>query len=101
MADIKIVADDDAREFVVEHGGNVYVWASDAGLKHVATHPPDDPIEFETIEGDGITLHQDVAIEDPTTEWKLVIRHLPLRHVDALWDGWEPGISAPPPEVVG
>jgi hypothetical protein len=99
MAELRIVADDDVREFVLEHGGNVYVWADQAGLKRVATHPPDHPVEFEQIDGDGITLHQDVAIEEPTTEWKLVIRHLPLKHVDALWDGWEPGIGPPPFET--
>ncbi|HUZ82764.1 MAG TPA: hypothetical protein VMU73_11020 [Gaiellaceae bacterium] len=99
MAEIKIVAADDVRAYVLEHGGNVYVWANDAGLKHVATHPPDDPVEFQTIEDNGITLHQDVTIQAPTTEWKLVIRHLPLKHVDALWDAWEPGISSPPPEI--
>jgi hypothetical protein len=28
-----------------------------------------------------------------------VIRHFPLKHVDALWDAWEPGVSSPPPEI--
>jgi hypothetical protein len=37
-----------------------------------------------------------VGIEVPSDEWKLVLRHIPHRHVDALWDGWEPGISSPP-----
>jgi hypothetical protein len=99
MSDLKIVADADVREYVLEHGGNVYVWANDAGLKHVSLEPPDEPMEFETIEGDGITLHQALSIMEPTTEWKLVIRHFPLKHVDALWDAWEPGVSSPPPEI--
>ena len=79
MSDLKIVADPDVREYVLEHGGNVYVWANDAGLKHVALEPPDEPMEFETIAGDGITLHQALSIMAPTTEWKLVIRHFPLK----------------------
>jgi hypothetical protein len=24
-----------------------------------------------------------------------VLRHFPRKHVDALWGGWEPGISDP------
>ena len=51
MADLKIVAEPEVREYVLEHGGNVYVWANDAGLKHVALEPPDEPIEFETHRG--------------------------------------------------
>jgi hypothetical protein len=95
MADVRIIAGEDVREFVAEHGGNVFVWADHAGLKHVAVHPPDHPVEFETFEADGLTLHQDVGIADPTTEWKLVLRHVPYKHVDALWDAWEPGIDEP------
>ena len=95
MPDPKIVADDDARDFVVEHGGNVYVWVDDASLKHVHLEPPDHPVEFETFPGDGFTFHQDTGIQEPPDEWKVVLRHLPTKHVDALWGGWEPGISDP------
>ena len=98
--DPRILADDDVREFIAEHGGNVYVWADEAGLKHVHLSPPDDPIEFESFDGDGFMLHQDVQIQAPSEEWKLVLRHLPLKHVDALWDGYEPGISPPPDSEV-
>lgn len=95
MAEPKIVADDDVREFIVEHGGNVYVWADDAGLKHVHLEPPRHEVAFESLEGDGFVLHQDLGIAEPPGEWKLVLRHLPTKHVDALWDGWEPGVSDP------
>ena len=37
MADVTVVAEPDVREYVLEHGGNVYVWANDIGLKHVST----------------------------------------------------------------
>ena len=93
--DVRIVADDDVREFVMEHGGHVYVWADEAGLKHVALHPPGHPVSFQELEGQGVTLHQDVSIQAPTSEWKLVLRHIPHKHVDALWDAWEPGIDKP------
>jgi hypothetical protein len=100
MADVTVVAEPDVREYVLEHGGNVYVWANDIGLKHVSLSPPDEPMEFTSIDGDGFTLHQADSIQTPTTEWKLVLRHFPLKHLDALWDAWEPGISSPPPEVL-
>jgi hypothetical protein len=93
---MRILAEDDVRAFIAEHGGNVYVWADDAGLKHVHLSPPEHPVEFESFDGDGLTLHQDVRIAAPSDEWKLVLRHIPHKHVDALWDGWEPGISSPP-----
>ncbi len=98
---MRILADDDVRAFVAEHGGHVYVWADDAGLKHVHLEPPGHPVDFESFDGDGFTLHQDVNIEAPSDEWKLVLRHIPHKHVDALWDGWEPGISSPPGSTTG
>jgi hypothetical protein len=95
MADITIVANDDAREYVAEHGGKVYVWIHESGLKHVATHPPDEATDWDTIEGEGITLYVDTEIQEPTSHWRVVVKHFPLKHVDAIWDGWEPGISNP------
>ncbi len=95
MAEPRIIADADAREFIVEHGGNVYVWVDDASLKHVHLDPPSHEVEFETFPAEGFTFHQDVGIAEPPVEWKVVLRHLPTRHVDALWDGWEPGVSDP------
>ena len=98
---MRIIADEDVRAFVAEHGGNVYVWADDAGLKHVHLEPPGHPVDFESFDAGGFTLHQDVSIAAPSDEWKLVLRHIPHKHVDALWDGWEPGISSPPGSTDG
>ena len=95
MDEPRIIADDDVREFIVEHGGNVYVWADDAGLKHVHLEPPRHDVEFESLQGDGFVLHQDPGIAEPPDEWKLILRHIPYKHVDALWEGWEPGIGDP------
>jgi hypothetical protein len=95
VAEPRIVADDEVRAFIAEHGGNVYVWADDAGLKHVHLEPPEHPVEFESFDGDGFTLHQDLGIAEPPDEWELVLRHFPRKHVDALWGGWEPGITTP------
>jgi hypothetical protein len=93
---VKILAEDDVRAFIAEHGGNVYVWADDAGLKHVHLDPPQHEVDFTSFDADGFTLHQDAGIQAPSDEWKLVLRHIPHKHVDALWDGWEPGVSSPP-----
>jgi hypothetical protein len=83
---MEIEATDRAKEFIAEQGGNVYVWSDDDGFDHASTEPPDAKIEFETVEADGFTFHQDTTIEEPDW-WKLEFHHLPRAHVTATWDG--------------
>jgi hypothetical protein len=85
-----VVADPDAVEFVAEHGGEVFVWADDAGLKHVRVERPDNDVSFRSVPASDLSLFVDREI-DPPLEWKLVLRHFPHRHVDALYDGVSPG----------
>jgi hypothetical protein len=95
---VEIDADEEVRAFVAEHGGNVYVWVDGAGLKHVHLEPPGHHVDFETFEDGDLTLHQDSGIADPPDEWRLILRHFPFKHVDALWEGWEPGFGTPADE---
>jgi hypothetical protein len=81
-----------AKEFIVERGGNVYVWSDETGFDHASTEPPDAPVEFVPIEADGFTLHQATDIAEPDW-WKLEFHYLPREHVTATWDSGE---SAPP-----
>jgi hypothetical protein len=85
-----------AKEFIVEHGGNVYVWSDDTGFDHASTEPPDAQIEFVSTEADGFTFHQDVGIGTPDW-WRIEFHHLPREHVTATWDGGEFG----PPGLFG
>src|SRR5437763_5994372 len=81
-----VIAEPDAVEFIVEHGGELFVWADDAELKHVRVERPDNDVTFAEVPADGFSLHVDREIEPPI-EWKIVLRHFPHRHVDALYDG--------------
>jgi hypothetical protein len=94
---VRVRADAAARAFIQQHGGHVYVWAS-GELKSVAMNPPARDVEFVVLDGDGFTLYQDVGIASPAVEWHVVLRQFPHRHIDALWDDWEPDVSAGSPD---
>lgn len=86
-----VVADPEAVEFIAEHGGRVWVYAVGEGLKHVTTDAPDDQsIRFEQLTGEGFQLFVETDLVKPET-WNVVLRHLPHRHLDVLWDGHQPG----------
>ena len=93
---MKIEATARAKEFIVEHGGNVYVWSDDSGFDHASTEPPDSQIDFVPIEADGFTFHQDAGIGSPDW-WNIEFHHLPREHVTATWDGGQFG----PPGLLG
>lgn len=91
-----VVADPEAVQFIAEHGGRVYVYADGAGMKHVKTNAPHDTsLQFEQIDGDGFQLFVECDLVAPET-WTVVLRHLPLRHLDVLWDGGQPGPDTMP-----
>ena len=83
---MRIDATDDARRFIEEHGGKVYVWAGSDEISHASPNPPDEQIEFEEVDADGFTFFQDTTIGDPEW-WMLEFHHLPHAHVTATWDG--------------
>jgi hypothetical protein len=83
---MRIEASEQVVDFVVEHGGKLYVWADDAEFGHASPHPPDSSIEWAEHPADGFTLFQDTSIGEPDW-WKLEFHHLPHRHVTAIWDG--------------
>ena len=86
-----VVADPEAVSFIAEHGGRLYVYADEAGLKHVKTEPPHEAsIQFEQIEADGFLMYVGDDIVHPGV-WNVKFHHLPYHHVDVLWDGYQPG----------
>lgn len=91
---VRVVADELTREYLRGHGGKVFVWMDSTGLKRVSTSEPQG-ITFERIDAGGFELFQDVSIARPTSEWRVVLRKFPHRHIDAVWDGWSPGTSGP------
>jgi hypothetical protein len=91
---VPVVADPEAISFIADRGGRLYVYADVAGLKHVKTHPPDDPsITFIQIEADGFVMYVANDIERPKT-WEVRFGRFPFHHVDVLWDGHQPGLAA-------
>src|SRR5438876_10651317 len=53
LTQMKIEATRRAKEFIVEHGGNVYVWSDEDGFDHASTEQPDAQIDFVPTEADG------------------------------------------------
>lgn len=86
MSGPKIEADEAATQFIRDHGGQFFIWASSAGIEHESAKPPKRNIEFERYEADGFTLCVDREIES-ANEWRLVYHRLPKPHVRALWNG--------------
>lgn len=88
-----VVADPEAVSFIAEHGGQLYVYADAAGLKHVKTQRPHDgSLQFEEIEADGFLMYVEADLDHPDV-WNVKFHHLPCHHVDVLWDGRQPGTT--------
>src|SRR4051794_32817995 len=90
-ADMRIEASDRAKEFIAEHGRNIYIWSDEAGFDHTTTQPPNAETEFVPFEADGFTLHQEAGIVSPDY-WEIEFHHLPHQHVTATWDGGTYGV---------
>jgi hypothetical protein len=90
MSEMKIDADPQAVRFIRDHGGRLFVWASDAGIEHETTKPHNG-VAFDEVQGDGFTLCVDQSIEMPHG-WRLVFHRFPTPHVRALWNErvWSP-----------
>jgi hypothetical protein len=93
---MRIEATHEAKEFIVEHGRNVYVWSDESDFDHASTEKPDAQIDFTPFRADGFTFFQDDTIGSPDW-WKIEFHHLPHHHVTATWDGGTFG----PPGVLG
>jgi hypothetical protein len=65
-------------------GGDLYLWLNKTGMLRVKTKPPRTPITFETIEGDGFTVHVDAQIKPPKM-WRIIHKRLPWSRFDALY----------------
>lgn len=88
---MSVLADPEAVAFIAERGGQLYVYADAAGLKHVKTEAPDNPsLHFEQVNADGFVMFVEDDLLQPET-WHVKFRHVPYHHVDVLWDGHQPG----------
>ena len=67
-----------------KRGGNLYLWLNKTGMLQVRTKPPRAPVTFETIDGDGFTVHVDAQIKPPT-RWRIIHRRFLWSRFDALY----------------
>lgn len=95
-APLKIEASEKAIEYIVEHGGKLYIWADESDLGHASPRPPADPIDWIEYPEEGFTLYQDASIGEPDW-WRVEFHRLPLPHLTAIWDGGRFGAVGPPP----
>ena len=81
----------DAVEEIARHGGCLYVWADGAGMKHTGYQPSKSAAAKEWVQLDaaGVRVCVDGGIPPPTT-WVIALRHVPYRHVTAIYNGYVP-----------
>lgn len=86
--------DPEAAAEVDRHGGSLYVWADGAGMKHTGYQPPRRGAtrEWTRLAAVGIEVFVDQGILAPA-KWSIALRHVPYRHVTALYNGYVPGAT--------
>jgi hypothetical protein len=89
----RLIIRPEAAALIREHGGCAYVWADSAGMKHGRLRPPRGRSSqvWTELQADGLRVFVDPGISPPA-KWVIVLRHLPHRHIDALYNGYTPGI---------
>ena len=94
MEPSKVNMDSATAAALVKQGGNLYVWAEELGMPKARTEPPARAILYETIYGEGWSVHIDREIEPPS-RWVIKRKRLPWLHFEALYDPLASGWSRP------
>jgi hypothetical protein len=91
--EVRLVATDEALEFLRERGGQLYVWTRThrcchGGLTVVesATEPPGEA-GFRRVASDGVDVYVPDALHRLPSELHLTLHRFPRRHVRAYWNG--------------
>jgi hypothetical protein len=91
---MKVVATPQARAFVREHGGHVYVWTDPTrccgGAMTLLKTSPDPPVrkhDFHELVDGNLTLHLDSGRRHPPDELHLEVGGWRRKHIDAFWNG--------------
>jgi hypothetical protein len=90
---MRVLASPEARSFIRERGGLVFVWVKSHGpirgalqLLRTSTEPPADALEWQRVESKGFLLFLPPGLRLPR-ELHLEIRGLLKRRVEAFWNG--------------
>src|SRR6266571_9329925 len=92
-ASVRLVATEEALEFVRMRGGRIYVWTKQHGCCHsgltlveASTEPPGDR-GFRPVAREGIEVYVPEALHELPSELHLAVRRFPRRKVEAYWNG--------------
>ena len=90
---MRVVASDEARRYVSEHGGRLYMWLSSSACCHpvprleCSTHAKADRDFRRVADDDDLEVWAPARIPRLPTELHLGLRRFPRRRVEAYWDG--------------
>jgi hypothetical protein len=89
---VRVVASDEARRYVAERGGRLYVWLASSGCCHsiprleCATQARTDR-NFRRVSDHGFEVWAPARIGRLPSELHVEVRRFPRRRVEAYWDG--------------
>jgi hypothetical protein len=94
-------------EFILEHGGRLYLWEKDVSAElavdRMGTSPPND-IDFEEVPCEAFSLPLDTRLDRPD-EILISLRRFPRHHLHVEWDGqawgWRGVSVGSPPDAFG
>jgi hypothetical protein len=71
-------------------GGNLWIWPSSERSVYATTEPPGDRHEWTAYRQGEVVVRVDAAIRPPE-RWVVVLPENGGRHLDARWNGLDPG----------
>jgi hypothetical protein len=89
---MRVVASDEARRYVSQRGGRLYVWLTSSACCHpvprleCATHAKGDR-DFRQVADDDFEIWAPARIARLPSELHVEVRRFPRRRVEAYWDG--------------
>jgi hypothetical protein len=89
---VHVVASEEARKFVAERGGRLFVRPRVSGCCHPvrwleASTEADPRITFRRVARDGMEVWAPVGLRRLPDELEVGVRRFPRRHLEAYWDG--------------
>jgi hypothetical protein len=89
---VRVVASEEARRYVAERGGRLYVWVSSSACcrsvprLNSATEPKSDR-EFRRVAAEDFEVWAPLKLMRLPNELHVEVHRFPRRRVEAYWDG--------------
>jgi hypothetical protein len=89
---VRVVASEEARRYVAERGGRIYVWLSSSGCCHSVPRldsgtEPKAGREFRRVAAEDFEVWFPQKLERLPSELHVEVHRFPRRRVEAYWDG--------------